>query len=223
MSRATYRPGPAWLKAGAYFAACLAIAAPTGALRWVLDAPLVTEAQRADPLWWLLAGSCLGVVVVGYGFIWPRGTFTDGRARHPLLAPAYGFVWGLCQALLFLSIWLAVARSGLAPGWVAVLSYLAIGGYNGLWHRFVWDIHVSPPHNYTEWNARKVLLCHTPNLILCLALLALYGSAGVFALLQGLALALSAWFMRFPAPWDDYSAKAGEERSLSASRTSQSP
>lgn len=210
----TYQPRLAWLRAGIYFCACLIAASLSGVLATVLQTPLASAAQLANPQWWVLAGACAAVIAVGYGLIWPMGTFTDGRRRHALLSLLYGAVWGVCQGLWFLSLWALTERSGLAVHWVAVISYLLIGGYNGLWHRFYWDIHVSPPHNYREWNARKVLLCHTPNLLLCLGLLACYGNAGLFVLLQGLALAASAYAMRFPAWWDAYQAQAGEERSI---------
>jgi hypothetical protein len=133
-----------------------------------------------------------------------------------MLSLVFGAWWGVSQGLLFSSIWLLIAATGMHVLGVAVLAYLLIGGYNGVWHRFVWDIHVSPPHNYSEWNARKVLWCHTPNLLVCLAYLAVYGNFGVFVALQGLALALSALAMRFPAPWDDYRAQPGVERSIAS-------
>lgn len=210
----TYSPKLAWLRALAYFAACLGVAGMTGVLGRVISEPLATEAQRASPLWWAHTALYFAVIVVGYGVIWPIGTFTDGRKRHALLAPAYGLAWGLCQGLWFLSIWTLLGKTGLSTLWVAGLSYLAIGGYNAVYHSQFWDIYVSPPHNYTEWNAKKVLLCHTPNLLVGLSYLAIQGNAAIFALTQGLALALSAFFMRFPAPWDDYTAEAGRERPL---------
>lgn len=212
--RNPYSPKMAWLRACAYFSVCLVVAHFSGALASVFHAALATPEQLGDALWWLLTLACLAVIVIGYGVIWPIGTFTDGRRLHPVLTLVYGSVWGACQALMFLSIWALVARSGLAVYWVAIISYLLIGAYNGCWHHFLWDIYVSPPHNYSEWNGKKVLLCHTPNLVLCLTYLALYGNAGIFVLLQGLALALSAYAMRFPAFWDDYTAEAGRERSI---------
>lgn len=209
-----YSPPLAWLLAAIYFAFCIIAAGGAGVLAVVLDAPLATAEQWGSPLWWTLTGACWLVIAIGYGLIWPRGSFTDGRQRHVLLSLAYGATWGACQALWFLTIWSLLARSGLNVWWVAGLSYLLIGTYNGLWHRFFWDIYVSPPHNYSEWNGRKVLLCHTPNLLLTLSCLALYGNFGMFVLLQAAALAISAYAMRFPAPWDDYTAPAGQERPM---------
>lgn len=211
-----YSPRPAWLKAGVYFCACLIAATLSGVLPQLVSTPLASTAQLADAGWWGLTAAATAVILVGYGVIWPRGTFTDGRKSHRLLATSYGLVWGLCQGLWFLTLWTLIARTGVATAWVAVLSYIAIGGYNGVWHRYYWDIHISPPHNYTEWNGRKVLLCHTPNLLICLGHFALYGNAALFALWQGLALALSARAMHFPAYDDDYQAEAGRERSLAA-------
>lgn len=207
----TYQPVWAWGCAALYFGFCVAVSQVSGALHWALNAPLFAPEPR-PLLYALLLSGCWLAILVGYGVIWPRGTFTDGRQRHGLLSLAYGAAWGACQGLWFLTLWHLVARSGLQVGWVAVISYLLIGGYNGVWHRFFWDIYVSPPHNYREWNARKVLWCHTPNLLLTLSLLALYDSAGMFVLLQATALALSAYAMRFPAPWDAYRAEAGLER-----------
>ena len=183
-------------------------------LATVLNSPLASQAQLADPWWLALTGACLAVIVIGYALIWPLGTFNDGRKAHPVLSLLYGVVWGSCQGLLFLSFWAAAQSSGLGVWWVALISYILIGAYNGCLHNFYWDKYVSPPHNYSEWNARKVLLCHTPNLLICLPYLALYGNAGIYVLLQGLALAISAYVMRFPAWWDDYSAEAGVERSI---------
>lgn len=210
----TYDPRLAWIRAGVYFCACVAVAHFCGVLAKVIESPLATSQQLASPLWWLLTLACCAVIVVGYAVIWPMGTFTDGRRSHPVLTLVYGSIWGACQALWFLSIWSLLARTGLAAVWVAIASYLLIGTYNGCFHRFFWDIYVSPPHNYTEWNAKKVLLCHTPNLVLCLTYLALFGNFAIFVLLQAAALAFSAFFMRFPAFWDDYRAEAGRERSI---------
>ncbi len=218
-----YSPRLAWLRAGLYFCACLLIANVSGVLFKVLNSPLATAAQLVNPFWWLLTAACTVVIVVGYAVIWPIGTFHDGRQRHAALSLLYGSVWGICQGLLFLSFWAWVEYSGLAVYWVAIISYGLIGAYNGCWHNFFWDIYVSPPHNYSEWNGRKVLFCHTPNLLICLSYLALYGNAGIYVLLQGVALAASAYAMRFPAFWDDYSAEAGRERSIADNRNPGGP
>ncbi len=206
-----YLPRLAWLRAGLYGCACLALATTTGALSRLLDA---RHSVSTDIGWWTLTAVCLAVIIIAYGVIWPKGTFTDGRECHPFQVTTFGVLWGMSQGLLFLSVWQLLSLAGWPVLWVVVGSYLLIGGYMGVWHRFVWDIHVSPPHNYSEWNGRKVLFCHTPNLVACLAHLAIHGDAQVFVLLQMLALVLCAWAMRFPAFNDSYRATPGVERSL---------
>ncbi len=209
-----YSPRLAWLRAGICFSLVGVLAASSGALEMVLGQPLVRPGQFDNPAWLALSLLALTVILVGYGLIWPRGTFTDGRRRHVPTLLLYGSLWGLSQGLLFLSLWLLVARLAPGPWSTALGGYLLIGAFQGLWHRYFWDIQVSPPHNYSEWNGRKVLLAHTPNLVVCLVHMALFGNAGLFVLLQALALLLSTWAMRFPPWWDDYSAVAGAERSL---------
>ena len=216
MNQRLYDPRRAWTLALAWFAFCWLLAAVSGGLAAVFTRPLATPAQLADPLWWGAWGLAISIILVAYGLIWPRGTFTDGRARRPVWQLGFGLAWGSSQGLLFLSLWHGLASAGLAPLAVYGFSYLAIGACNGVWHRFCWDIRVSPPHNYSEWNLRKVSLCHTPNLLVSLAALVAYGNAALFLLCQTLALLLSAWAMRFPAPGDDYRAVAGAERSLSS-------
>lgn len=203
----TYHPGRAWLVAGAWFAVCLVAGQASGVL-----AALARPAPRGEAGWVALTLLAAAVVLVAYALIWPRGTFTDGRVRHAFLAPAFGAAWGFCQGTSFLVLWALIERTGLSLPWLAVAAYLAIGAFNAVFHRFFWDRLVAPPHNYRNWNARKVLLCHTPNLVVCLLHFALFRDAAVFVGLQMLALAASAVAMRFPAPWDAYRARAGEER-----------
>lgn len=206
----TWNAQLAWLRAAAYFCLCFAISVGSGVLPTILASPLASDAQLANPLWIAMTVACTVVILVGYAVIWPIGTFNDGRKAHPLLTPLYGLVWGICQGLLFLSFWALAEKTGLGVWWVAGISYLLIGAYNGVWHHFFWDIYVSPPHNYKVWNGRKVLFAHTPNLLICLTYLALFGNAGIYVLLQALALGISAWVMRFPAPWDSYTATPHE-------------
>lgn len=209
-----YNPRLAWVRAGLYFGLCLIIASFSGVIAKLSAGSWLEPGQVSDPVWWVSTILCFAVIFVAYAVIWPKGTFTDGRKNRPFLTITYGAVWGLCQGLLFLSVWALVEASGLAVYWVAIISYFLIGAYNGCLHNFFWDIYVSPPHNYSEWNTKKVLYCHTPNLMFTLSWLAMYGNAGLFVLLQSVALAASSYAMRFPAFWDDYDAVAGQERSL---------
>lgn len=204
----------AWCLALAYFAACIGVASAVGVLHRLATAPLISGDQLRDPLWWSVQLLCWLVIVVGYGVIWPRGTFHDGRRSRRWVSGVYGAVWGLSQGLWFASLWSIIGFTGWSFWITGPACFLVIATYNGLWHQLFWDRYVSPPHNYSEWNARKVLWCHTPNLVVSLSMLGLYGNLGCFVLLQTLALSLSAMAMRFPAFWDRYEAEMGKERSL---------
>lgn len=195
-SPATYVASHAWRRAAAYFVACLAVAVATGTLG---DVVADRGAVRTEA-WPPVAVSAWLVVVVGYGIVWPRGTFVEDRPSRPLLQSAFGAVWGLCQGLLFVSIHGLVGGLGLSRGWTGVIAWLLVAGFQGVWHERVWDRLVSPPHNVPSWNVVKVLACHVPNLTLSMVLLARWGDAQLFVALQVLALMFSAAAMRFPPP-----------------------
>lgn len=199
-----WHPARAWLLAGIYVALCLLVAQ----LSRTLDT-LQWPASTTSP-WWPMA-LCTLVIVIAYGFIWPRGTFTDGRRRHPLTL-IFGAAWGLAQGLWFLTLWRWIGALGWPAPIQVIASFVAIAGYAAAFQRLFWDQYVSPPHNLRAWNLRKVLCCHVPNLLCTLTYLALFDDGVLFVWWQMLALLLSAWAMRMPPPWDGYRGVAGEER-----------
>ncbi len=77
---------------------------------------------------------------------------------------------------------------------------VALSAFVGLWHAVYWDVHVSPTHNIIEWNIRKVLLAHNPNLILTSIYVTAWENLGLFVLLQAVALLGSTLAMPFPSP-----------------------
>jgi len=193
-----YNPKLAWMRGGLYFLGCFIVAWATGVFQTITTRPLVTPQQISDPLWIALSALALGTISFGYLYWWPRGTVTHGRKLYPLPTLVFGILWGLGEGQLILSVY-AVAETFDWPRWVnGLATYLVIGAINGAYHALWWDIHVSPPHNIREWNAKKVLFAHTPNLIVTLTYFTWFGNAGLFVLLQTLSLAASTWAMRFP-------------------------
>jgi hypothetical protein len=180
-----------WLRAAAYFAVCLVVAAGSGVLPDVLHG-----VGDADPL--AVAG-LLVLEVVAYGVIWPIGTYVLDRPRD-WVSPAFGLVWGLCEGQLLLSGYVLVEQLGLGRAATVALAFLLLSAFQGVWHAAYWDVHVAPEHNVPEWNLRKVLLCHVPNLLATLTFYAVSGSAVWFVVLQTVSLVLSATAMRFPRP-----------------------
>lgn len=195
-----YRPADAWLRACCYFAGTVFGATLLDVLPTVLAGPAADTAKPG--FWWAVAG-CLTVEVIAYGIIWPRGTLTHGRPLRPGWQLGFGLAWGISDSLTFLSIWALVELWVDVNPWVtAGLSFVAISAFTGIWHDRYWDIYVAPEHNIVEWNPRKVLFCHVPNLAATLAFLAAYGAVRWFIAFQTLALVLSVFAMRFPAPTD---------------------
>ncbi|MEL7210619.1 MAG: hypothetical protein AAGK32_20695, partial [Actinomycetota bacterium] len=198
--RGRYSPRSAWLRALVYFAACWLVSWLTGVFATITTTAPVTGEQVASAGWWLSAVGCLVVVGIGYGIVWPLGTETHGRPLRPVWVLAFGLLWGAAEGQLFLSMW-SVADRLIGPAWlVVVVTFGAISVFTGLWHDRYWDRLVAPEHNITAWNARKVALCHVPNLAATLTFLAVYENALLFVAFQTLALCLSSWFMRFPPP-----------------------
>jgi hypothetical protein len=109
----------------------------------------------------------------------------------------------LSEGLLFLSVFALTSKFIASKFFVWLVSFLVIGTFVGMWHQFYWDIYVAPEHNIIEWNAKKVLFAHMPNIMITLAYLTIYESAGVFVLCQAFALIASTYFMRFPPFWSE--------------------
>lgn len=196
-----YSPSRAWQRAAVYFAACWLIAAATGTLPRVWRWPPATADQLRDPRWLAFTALCLVIIVVGYGVIWPLGTATHGRPLVWAAVLPFGVLWGLSEGQLFAAVWSAAFARWGASVWTVAVAFLVLAAFIGLWHQFYWDVAVAPLHNIEVWNARKVLLVHTPNLIATLTWLTLYRNGALFVLLQTLALLLSTIFMRFPPFW----------------------
>jgi NAD(P)-dependent dehydrogenase (short-subunit alcohol dehydrogenase family) len=201
-----YDTRAAWLRAFAYFSVCWAIACAVGTVPTILSNPLVLPGQTDDWLWWVLGGLALVVVLIGYGVIWPAGTRPHGRRIVWPDTLLFGVAWGVSEGLLFGSVWLASKRffdgwlgaGTLADSLTLAVTIVVLSAFLGLWHALYWDIHVSPEHNIAEWNIRKVLFAHTPNLVVSGIWVTAYEDLALFVALQALALVLSSMAMPFP-------------------------
>jgi hypothetical protein len=196
---ADYRVGDAWRRALVYLAVCLILGAVSGALGAGLTQPWGEDAK--DSGWALWTAACVLVVFVGYWVIWPMGTLTHGRPLVPS-STVFGVLWGVAEGTLFAAVWYA-ADAGLdrwfESPWPAIcVAFVVLSAYLGLWHQFYWDLKVSPDHNIEEWNLRKVLLVHVPNLAVTLPYLAFTDAVAIFIALQTLGLVGSARAMHFP-------------------------
>ena len=196
-----HSPKLAWIRGGSYTCAAIVI----GWLAGVLDAALTPAfSEYAGPgnvTWVVLTAVCVGTVLWGYVYWWPKGTLQYDRPSHPIAAGVFGVFWGLGSGLLQLTLFAMVATTGLGRAATAVAVYLLFAIFNLNLQSGWWDIHVSPPHNIRAWNARKVLFAHNPFLIATLAHYTLFDQAIVLIALQSSALACAAIAMHFPPFW----------------------
>jgi hypothetical protein len=196
-----HSPRLAWIRAWVYYVFVLLISWVSGALGYILEQPLVAPGRLQDTGWLLLVGACWLVAIWGYGYWWPRGTITHGRKLYLLPTLVHGIFWGLCAGLVYLSMY-AVLEQFAFPGIVnGILLIAVVSVYSLNYQLGWWDIYVSPPHNLRATNNGKVALAHQPFLLVTLALLIMYGDAGMFALLYIFAMTCSAIAMRFPPFW----------------------
>jgi hypothetical protein len=187
----------AWARAGAF----VVVAAVVGAVAGVYGEPLGLRSEHLGHAgWWLAVVGCLAVELVAYWVVWPRGTYTLDRPRDPAAAVAVGVPWGVAQGVVFLALFRLGGAIVDGDAATAAVAFGLISTYQAVFHAAWWDRLVAPPHNKPEWNLRKVLLCHVPNLAVTLAFLTAYGDGAVFVTFQVVALVGSALFMRFPRP-----------------------
>lgn len=193
-----WTPRSAWLRAFQYFGLACALGYVCGVWSALFSKGLIHSSVAGSLLWWILTSSWLAQVLIAYTVIWPKGTFTADRRAYPVVSTVYGVCWGVFHSQTFLTIWALIELSGLDRLWVALLAFTVISAFNGLWHARYWDVKVSPPHNIEEWNTRKIVFCHVPNLVLGLTHLALFEDVLLFVAVQSFALTASAYVMRFP-------------------------
>jgi hypothetical protein len=201
--RSEYDPKAAWLRAFAYFSVTWALACASGALPTALTNPLVLAGQASRLGWWVFTIACVIVVTVGYWVIWPMGTLAHGRTVVIPDTVLFAIAWGLSEGLLFASVWLTAYRVfGTSLGGriaTIVVCYAVLSVFMGVWHARYWDIYIAPEHNILEWNIRKVLFAHNPNILVTVTYVTCFHNLGIYVLLQALALLGSTLAMRFPS------------------------
>lgn len=201
MKHPQYNVRHAWLRAFAYFAMCFALSWVTGVLPKLLTAPLVTGENLSNISWLGFTLLCFAVEYVGYYIIWRKGTLTHGRELSWLTVIVFGGLWGLSEGQLFLSVWAIIGWFTTSKIAIGLITFFIIATFLGLWHSLYWDIYVAPEHNIAEWNLRKVLFAHIPNLLVTLTYFGFYENAGMFVLFQTFSLMGSTYFMRFSPFW----------------------
>jgi nucleoside recognition membrane protein YjiH len=194
----TYNVHLAWIRGGIYFASCFIISILTGVFQTLISKPIATSENISNPIWWGFTLLCIAIIYFAYFILWRRGTLTHGRELHVPSVLTFGLLWGVSEGQLILSIW-SIVEKYLSNVWVVgIVSFLIISTFKGLWQSQYWDVYVSPEHNIPEWNLKKVLLGHVPNLIFTLSYLAIFGNSLIFLIFQTTGLMICAYYMHFP-------------------------
>ncbi|MFX1378376.1 MAG: hypothetical protein ACFFA4_04730 [Promethearchaeota archaeon] len=196
-----WKPAVAWTRAIIYFSFCNIIIAISGTLEQLINQPFATIAQITNPYWLLYCSFCFIYVFFAYWILWSRMTLTFNRKYFLVSEIIFGIIWGFSTGGLLLSFYHLWSLIGVF-GWVR---YLLSFASMGLWQYFIqdyfWDVYVSPEHDTPKSIIIKTLVCHIPNIAICLGFLTIWNNYAIYVLLQTFALIASTIFQKFPAPW----------------------
>ncbi|MFX1326930.1 MAG: hypothetical protein ACFE91_02140 [Promethearchaeota archaeon] len=196
-----WKPSVAWTRAFIYFSLCNVISAISGTLEQILKQPLFSIEQIKNPLWIIYCAICFIFIFLAYWVLWSRMTLTFDRKYYLGAEIVFGLIWGFSTGGILLSfyhLWILLRLST----WVLyLLSFLSMG----LWQYFIqdyfWDVYVSPEHDTPKSIIIKTLICHIPNIAICLGFLIIWNNYAIFIAFQIFALIASSIFQKFPAPW----------------------
>lgn len=189
----------AWLRAVTYFTFCFALSAATGVLPKLLEGPNLSPERLNNPAFVGLTLWFLAVIIQGYFFAWPKGTYHEDRKLYWTVVP-FGLLWGVAEAQLHLCSFALLEMTGLSTPWLMLLQVCTMT-LTFPWHVLYWDRYVSPAHNILEWNPQKVLRAHVPNTLTAVLFIGLYGDAALYVAIEALSLVAATWAQRFPPPW----------------------
>ncbi len=201
LSTDIWKPGAAWIRALIYFSICNIIIAVSGTLEQVFIQPIFTLDQITNPIWITYCSICFTYIFLAYWILWSRMTLTFDRKYYIGPEIIFGVLWGFSTGGLLLSFYHLWSLTG-ASGWVKyLLSFISMG----LWQYFIqdyfWDIYVSPEHDTPKSIQIKTIVCHIPNIAICLAFLIIWNNYAIYIALQTFALIASTIYQKFPAPW----------------------
>ena len=197
-----YKPGAAWTRAMIFFSICYTISWATGTMETLLNQPIATAENLADKKWIAFCSACFLYNFVAYWVLWSRMTLTFDRKFSLVPQIFFGLIWGSATGQLLLSFYHVANMTGW-PGWaVYLLAYVCMGFFQYLFHDLFWDVYVSPEHDTPRSIMIKTMVCHIPNVLICLCFLVIYENYLIYVLTQTFALVAASIFQKFPAPWD---------------------
>ncbi len=196
-----WKPGAAWTCALIYFTFCNIISAAVGTLETLVNQPITTEEQLADPMWIAFFSFCFIYIFVAYWILWARMTLTFDRKFYIGSEIVFGLLWGASIGQLLLSFYHLWNMTEL-PRWaIFFCSYACMGAWQYFVQDYFWDVHVSPEHDTPKSIKLKTLVSHVPNVAICLCFLVIYENYLIYVATQTFALIATSIFQKFPAPW----------------------
>ncbi len=79
-----YYPKLAWLRGGIYFCCCYLLSYWTGAMRLLVESPLATPEQLADPAWIAFTAGLVVFIFAAYPGVWVYFTPVFERRKNTL-------------------------------------------------------------------------------------------------------------------------------------------
>ncbi len=196
-----WKPGAAWIRALIYFSFCNIVIATSGTLEQIITQPIFTAKQFKNPYWIIYFAFCFIYIFLAYWILWSRMTLTFNRNYYLGSEIFFGIIWGFSTGGLLLSfynLWTIVGVNG----WVKyLLSFISMGFWQYFIQDYFWDIYVSPEHDTPKSITIKTLVCHIPNIAICLGFLIIWNNYAIYIVLQTFALVASTIFQKFPVPW----------------------
>jgi len=196
-----WKPGAAWIRALIYFSFCNIIIAISGTLEQIILQPIITIEHIRNPFWIIYCFICFIYIFFAYWILWSRMTLTFDRRYYLGSEIIFGVLWGFSTGGILLSFYNLWSLTGASGGIIYLLSFVSMGIWQYFIQDYFWDIYVSPEHDTPKSIKIKTLVCHIPNIAICLGFLTIWNNYAIFLILQILALIASSIFQKFPAPW----------------------
>ncbi len=196
-----WNPKVAWTRALIYFAFCIIISSVTGTLGTLLNQPIATAEQLVDPGWVSFCAFCFIYIFLAYWILWSRMTLTFDRKYYLGSEILFGLLWGISMGHILLSFYHLWNMTGMPTWGVYLCSFACMGSWQYFIQDYFWDIYVSPEHDTPKSIKIKTLVCHIPNVAICLGFLVIYQNYLIYIMSQTFALIASTIFQKFPAPW----------------------
>ncbi len=201
LSTNIWKPGAAWIRASIYFSFCNIIIAVSGTLEQIVIQPIFTVEHITNPFWIIYCSICFTYIFLAYWILWSRMTLTFDRRYYLGSEIIFGVLWGFSTGGILLSFYHLWSLIGASGGIIYLLSFISMGIWQYFIQDYFWDIYVSPEHDTPKSIKIKTIVCHIPNIAICLGFLTIWNNYMIYVILQTFALMASAIFQKFPAPW----------------------